>query len=181
MNATPLLRNATVVFRLLLALVFLIAGASKIAHPWTFVHTVEGYNMMPSALTRPLGLALPWVEVVLGLYLLVGLFTRIAAGATAALLAVFVVALAVQIARGRGGSCGCVVGIDNPIITAFVGGDSVGAWDLIRDGVLLLMALVVALVPGSPLAVDRLLFGPGGTEEGDIEYSADVAKRPVLS
>jgi hypothetical protein len=60
-----------------------------------------------------------------------------------------------------------VVGIDNPIVTAFVGGDTVGAWDLVRDGVLLLMALVVALVPRSPLALDRLLFGR--VEDEDLE------------
>ncbi|MGH2388600.1 MAG: MauE/DoxX family redox-associated membrane protein, partial [Chloroflexota bacterium] len=130
----------TLVFRLLLAVVFLIAGASKVAHPWVFVHTVEGYRMLPGSLARPFGLALPWVEVLLGLYLLVGLFTRVAAAVVGAVLVMFLFALSVQLAHGHTGDCGCVVGINNPIITAFVGGNTIGSFDLVRDAVLLLMA-----------------------------------------
>jgi uncharacterized membrane protein YphA (DoxX/SURF4 family) len=174
MTASTPFRYATIAFRLFLAVVFLIAGGSKIAHPWTFVHTVEGYKMLPTALTRPFGLALPWIEVLIGLYLLVGLFTRIAAVAAAALLVTFLVALSVEIVRGTTGNCGCVVGIDNPIITAFVGGNSIGVWDLLRDGVLLLMALAVAITPSPPLAVDRLIFGRS-EEESDAEYGVGVA------
>jgi uncharacterized membrane protein YphA (DoxX/SURF4 family) len=171
MNTSAPFRYATVVFRVVLAVVFLIAGGSKIAHPWAFVDTIRGYNMLPSELIRPFGLALPWLEVMLGLYLLVGLFTRVSALVTAALLVIFLYSLSVQIARGHTGNCGCVVGINNPIVTAFVGGDTIGAWDLVRDSVLLLMALAVALVPRSPLALDRLLFGRG--EEGEDEDLED--------
>ena len=73
------LQYLSLICRILLAVIFLIAGGSKIAHPWVFVHTVEGYRMLPGSLARPFGLALPWLEVLLALYLLVGLFTRLAA------------------------------------------------------------------------------------------------------
>src|SRR5579864_6890432 len=119
-TTTPPWRYATLAFRIFLAIVFLVAGLSKVFQPWTFVNTVEGYDMLPTSLARLFGLALPWIEVLLGLYLLIGLFTRITAVATAALLGVFLVALGVQLARGHTGNCGCVVGIDNPIIAAFV-------------------------------------------------------------
>jgi hypothetical protein len=50
-----------------------------------------------------------------------------------------------------------VVGIDNPIVTAFVGGNSIGAWDIVRDAVLAAIALLVLFTPRPPLAVDGLL------------------------
>jgi uncharacterized membrane protein YphA (DoxX/SURF4 family) len=156
-TTTPAWRYATVVFRLCLAVVFLVAGGSKIPNAWAFVHTVEGYNMLPQAIARPFGLALPWIEVLIGLYLLAGLFLRVTALVTAGVLVLFLIALSVQIARGTTGNCGCVVGITNPIVTWFIGGNSIGAFDLVRDGVLLLMALAVAVTPHPPLAVDAWL------------------------
>jgi len=70
-------RYLTVGFRVFLATVFVVAGGSKVLHPWVFVHTVESYHMLPDTLARPFGLGLPWIEVLLGLYLLLGLFIRI--------------------------------------------------------------------------------------------------------
>ena len=166
-------RYATVVFRLALAVVFLIAGGSKVANPWVFVHTVQGYKMLPDALARPFGLALPWIEVLIGLYLLVGLFTRIAAAATAAVLVLFLVALSVQIVRGNTTNCGCVVGIDNPVITWFIGGNNIGPFDLVRDGVLLLMSLAVAATPDPAFAVDSLLAARREARDAYDAYDED--------
>jgi len=170
------IQYVTLVFRLLLAVVFLIAGASKIAHPWVFVHTVEGYRMLPGSLARPFGLALPWVEVLLALYLLVGLFTRVAAVVMCAVLVMFLFALGVQLAHGHTGDCGCVVGITNPVITAFVGGNTIGAFDLVRDAVLLLMAAAIALTPRPVLAVDALLRARREALDYDDE---DLAEAPL--
>ncbi len=170
------IQYVTLVFRLLLAVVFLIAGASKIAHPWVFVHTVEGYRMLPGSLARPFGLALPWVEVLLALYLLVGLFTRVAAVVMGAVLVMFLFALGVQLAHGHTGDCGCVVGITNPVITAFVGGNTIGAFDLVRDAVLLLMAATIALTPRPILAVDALLRARREALDYDDE---DLAEAPL--
>jgi uncharacterized membrane protein YphA (DoxX/SURF4 family) len=170
------IQYVTLVFRLLLAVVFLIAGASKIAHPWVFVHTVEGYRMLPGSLARPFGLALPWVEVLLALYLLVGLFTRVAAVVMCAVLVMFLFALGVQLAHGHTGDCGCVVGITNPVITAFVGGNTIGAFDLVRDAVLLLMASAIALTPRPVLAVDAMLRARREALDYDDE---DMAEAPL--
>ena len=171
--STPSYRYAGVVFRLALAVVFLIAGGSKLPHPWVFVHTVEGYKMLPDGLARPFGLALPWIEVLIGLYLLLGLFTRIVAAVSAAVLVLFLVALGVQIARGNTTNCGCVVGIDNPVITWFIGGNNIGPFDLVRDGVLLLMSLAVAAIPYPALAVDSILAARREARDGYDVYDED--------
>src|SRR5579875_3741015 len=129
MPSKAIWRRAAVVCRLMLALIFLVAGASKAVQPWAFVHTVEGYRMLPTPVTRPFALALPWIELLAGLYLLVGLFSRITAVAVGALLGMFSVALVVQLVRGSAGDCGCVLGLTNPLVTAFVGGTRIGWWD----------------------------------------------------
>ncbi|HXT35172.1 MAG TPA: MauE/DoxX family redox-associated membrane protein [Chloroflexota bacterium] len=174
----PRARTIALIFRFFLAVVFLIAGGSKIAHANLFVDTVRGYRMLPDSLVRPFGLALPWIETLLGLYLLVGLFTRLAAIAAGVFLVIFLFALGVQLAHGHTGDCGCVVGIDNPVITAFVGGANIGPWDLIRDSILLLMAAFVALVPRPFLAVDGWLQSRREADEARY-YEQDAAGSPV--
>ncbi|HEY8285171.1 MAG TPA: MauE/DoxX family redox-associated membrane protein [Chloroflexota bacterium] len=174
----PRSRYLALAFRLFLAVVFLIAGGSKLAHANLFVDTVKGYKMLPGSLVRPFGLALPWIEVLVGLYLLVGLFTRLAALAAGVFLVIFLFALGVQIAHGHTGDCGCVVGIDNPVITAFIGGNNIGPWDLIRDSILVLMAAFVALAPRPLLAVDGWLQARREAEE-DQYYEHDAAGSPV--
>ncbi|HVA88781.1 MAG TPA: MauE/DoxX family redox-associated membrane protein [Chloroflexota bacterium] len=175
----PRARTIALAFRLFLAVVFLIAGGSKLAHANLFVTTVQGYKMLPDSLVRPFGLALPWIETLLALYLLVGLFTRLAAVATSALIVMFLLALGVQLAHGHTGDCGCVVGIDNPVITAFVGGANIGPWDLVRDSILLLMAAFVAITPRPLLAVDGWLQARREADE-DLYYEQDTAGSPVV-
>jgi uncharacterized membrane protein YphA (DoxX/SURF4 family) len=170
---TPPYRAIVLAFRLLLAIVFLLAGASKVTQPWVFVHTVENYGMLPAGVARPFGLALPWVEMLLGLYLLIGLFTRVTAIVTAALLAMFMVALATQLARGGTGiGCGCFSGLNNSIVTTLAGGSTIGSWDLIRDGLLLLVALAVAAAPRPLLAVDAWLAARREAGIEDDKYEA---------
>lgn len=150
-------RSLTIGARLVLASIFLIAGGSKVAQPWAFVHTVEQYQMLPSTLARPFALGLPWIELLVGLYLLVGLFTRAASTAATALLILFLVALATQIARGHTNmSCGCV-DWNTPLVTALAGGDTIGTWDLVRDALLAMLAGMIALTPQPPLTIDVLL------------------------
>jgi hypothetical protein len=93
-----------------------------------------------------------------------------------AVLVMFLFALGVQLAHGHTGDCGCVVGITNPVITAFVGGNTIGAFDLVRDAVLLLMAATIALTPRPILAVDALLRARREALDYDDE---DLAEAPL--
>jgi hypothetical protein len=136
--------------------------------------------MIPGSLARPFGLALPWLEVLLALYLLVGLFTRLAAIVMGAVLVMFLFALGVQLAHGHTGDCGCVVGITNPIVTAFVGGNTIGPFDLVRDGVLLLMTACIALAPQPILAVDGLLRARREALD-DLAYDDEESAEAVLT
>src|SRR5262245_8400700 len=63
--------------------------------------------MVPSALVTALALILPWLEVVTGAALFLGIARRTAAKVLAILLLVFIAALGVNLARGHPVDCGC--------------------------------------------------------------------------
>jgi uncharacterized membrane protein YphA (DoxX/SURF4 family) len=72
---------AVLVARVALGGVFLAAGGLKIGHFDIFASQIAGFQLLPHPLVAPLALLLPFVEVLLGAYLILGLFTRGAASA----------------------------------------------------------------------------------------------------
>jgi uncharacterized membrane protein YphA (DoxX/SURF4 family) len=146
--------------RIAVGLVFLLAGGSKLASPGSFSAALVAYDLLPIAVVHPVTLLLPWVEVLTGAWLLLGLFTRAAAWLAIALLVLFSAAIAQAMARGLSlQDCGCFGGLTQvvPVLALFLGGKDAGAADVVRDGVYAILALVVALGPAAPYSVDGLL------------------------
>ena len=96
--------------RLVLAVVFLWAGLAKASDHQSVVLAVDAYRLLPRALVDPVAAALPWVEISLGAFLLLGLYVRFAGAAAAALVTGFLIALAQAKARGLAIDCGCFGG-----------------------------------------------------------------------
>jgi putative oxidoreductase len=138
--------HVVLVLRLLLGAIFLVAGASKIGHAAFFAAQIAGFRILPSALIAPLALVLPFLEVLLGGYLVIGLFTRTSAWIAASLLLLFDLAIASAVVRGMTVNCGCFGPSDATVTT----------WaEVARDAVFVLLAIVVALRAPGTLAVDR--------------------------
>jgi uncharacterized membrane protein YphA (DoxX/SURF4 family) len=134
------------VLRIALGAIFLIAGGAKVGHADQFAAQIAGFRLLPQPLVAPLAVALPYLEILLGGYLVVGLFTRTAAWFAVALLAVFDLAVASAVVRGMTVSCGCFGPNDTTVTT----------WaEVARDAVFVLLAVIVALRPPGALAVDR--------------------------
>lgn len=93
--------------RLGLAAVWLVAGGTKVGDLAASGRAVNAYDVMPYDVAKVVGAALPFVEIALGLLLLAGLATRVAAGISAALLVVFIAGIASAWARGLQIDCGC--------------------------------------------------------------------------
>ena len=68
-----------VAIRLSAAAIWLVAGAAKLVDLEHFHAQVDQYQLLPHALEAPFACAVPFVELLVGLYLAVGLFTRAAA------------------------------------------------------------------------------------------------------
>jgi uncharacterized membrane protein YphA (DoxX/SURF4 family) len=150
----------SVVSRLILGGVFAYAGVTKAFNPGALAAAIRTYELgLPEWFVSVAAHALPYVEILLGIYLIAGLFTRISAWATNALMLVFILALAQGALRGLEIECGC--------FGASTGTAQGSLWlDALRDVGLLLLGLQIALAPVSRLSVDALLgrAGEGASE-----------------
>jgi len=143
--------------RLVLGVVLLLAGGLKLGNLEESVYAVRSYRLLPYEVTAPLGYGLPILEVAVGLLLIVGLFTRVAALVGALLMIGFIVAIASVWYRGISIDCGC-----------FGGGGEVDAakalasypWEILRDVGLLACASWLLIRPRSALALEDRLFPP---------------------
>lgn len=97
----------TVVLRLLLGAVFLYASFDKIMHPEAFAQAVYNYKILPDSTVNLVALALPWLELLLGLCLVAGFWLPGVTVISTGLLAVFTGAMVLNEIRGLDIHCGC--------------------------------------------------------------------------
>ena len=77
-----------------MGLVFVYAAWTKLTQSWIQVAmAVEAYELLPTWAVEVVARTLPWAELILGLWLIVGKWLRIAAPAASALLLGFMVIL----------------------------------------------------------------------------------------
>ena len=134
--------HLTLVSRLLLGLVFIVAAVPKLADPPGFAKALWVYALFPAWSLTPLALVLPWLELACGLALCAGFWLRAAALWIGALLLAFCLALGLNLARRHPVDCGCFGGAA-PKTEAQRLADM--RWALLRDaGLLLLVVQVLA-------------------------------------
>ena len=97
----------TVRTQIALGLFFVVAALPKIADPPSFAHMIYNYRLLPGPLVNPAALTLPWMELLMGVALVCGIWRRTAAWLVGALLLVFIVAISVNLLRGNAIDCGC--------------------------------------------------------------------------
>jgi uncharacterized membrane protein YphA (DoxX/SURF4 family) len=121
--------------RLFLGGIFVYASYDKILHPVPFAEIVYNYQILPDILVNLAALFLPWIELLVGLSLILGLWLPGAILISNLLLLIFFSTLVFNLARGLDIDCGC--------FTASVGPSSGGhmLWYLFRDGFFLLVGL----------------------------------------
>ena len=98
---------AVLLMRVTVGALFVWAGAAKIGHADVFAAQLAAFGLVPRALIGPMALLLPYVEVLLGAYLVLGLYTRVAAVIAVIQLVIFASAIGSAVARGLSLSCGC--------------------------------------------------------------------------
>jgi uncharacterized membrane protein YphA (DoxX/SURF4 family) len=129
------LRIAGIILRLGLGAVFGYAAWSKLRQPWMlFAMSVDAYHVLPEWGAVAVARTLPWLELVLAVMLVVGLWKRISLPAASALLAVFFGLMVRSYARGEGIDCGC-----------FGPGEAISPLTLLRDGGLLAASLILSM------------------------------------
>src|SRR5687768_2668208 len=97
----------TVRVQIALGAIFIFAALPKIADPPSFAHMIYNYRILPSGLINISALVMPWVELLAGIALIAGVWTTAARNLVAAMLIVFIVAIAFNLARNNAIDCGC--------------------------------------------------------------------------
>ncbi len=126
-------RFITLGARLFLAGVFLYASYDKVWNPAAFASAVAAYDLLPLWAVNPASVLLAWLELVVGLLLLAGVWVRPAAAWAALLLVMFMGLLVYAGLTGAGYDCGCFPGQE--------GGHAAGFGAALRDLGFLLPAL----------------------------------------
>lgn len=124
--------------RLAIGGVFIAASADKIIHVDRFADVVWDYQLLPDGPVNAFSACLPWVELVLGLLLIAGVWVPSGALLAAGMTVIFMVAVGINLARGTEHfHCGCFgTGQEGPAET----------WGLMWRDALLLAATVWLLV-----------------------------------
>jgi uncharacterized membrane protein YphA (DoxX/SURF4 family) len=140
--------------RLGLAAVWLISGWLKAVDLDQAYVAVRAYDVLPTAAVEVVSVVLPFVELALGLLLLVGVGTRAVAVLSVGLLLVFVAGVSQAWARGLSIDCGCFGGGG-----AVAPGSTAYVQELVRDTGFLLMAAWLIVRPRTLFSLDSRLGG----------------------
>lgn len=97
----------TVRVQIALGIFFVAAALPKIVDPPGFAHMIYNYRLVPGPLVNLLALVLPWVELLAGLGLILGIWKETSRNLVAAMLVSFIVAIGINLARGNAIDCGC--------------------------------------------------------------------------
>lgn len=100
----------TLLARLVLGGVLLVAGALKVGNLQKSAMAVRAYELLPTAIANFLGYVLPWLEIGLGLLLILGVAVSISGLFGAIIMLAFIIAIAQAWARGLSIDCGCFGG-----------------------------------------------------------------------
>lgn len=150
--------------RLGLAAVWLTAGASKVGDLAASGRAVNAYRLLPYDAATVFGAALPFVELALGVLLLLGLATRLAAAVSTVLLVVFIAGISSAWARGLAIDCGCFSGSGGQL-----GAGQKPAYgpEILRDLGFLILAGLLLIWPRTAVSVDDRLATDTPLEEID--------------
>ena len=145
-----LLPALTLLCRWAVGLIFLYASLDKLLHPDAFAQVIANYRLVPMPLLHAFAGLLPVMEAITGLALILGWQSRGAALLASLMTVIFMAAIGSALARDLDISCGCF---------HTEGGHDVGRDLLLRDTLLLLMALVPLWVTNDRWSLDFRLKG----------------------
>ena len=128
-------RRLVLIFRVVLGVIFIYASLDKIAHPDQFARIIYNYKILPGFLINVFAITLPWVELIAGVLLILGLFTESASLLISFMLMIFVVAISINLYRGVDLNCGC--------FSTDPAGKKEGASLLIKDFLLLFLGIMI--------------------------------------
>ncbi|MBN1771325.1 MAG: DoxX family membrane protein [Deltaproteobacteria bacterium] len=149
----PIHRLIAVPLRLLIGIVFVYASLYKLAEPREFAISIAMYDMLPLELVNLMAITLPAIELVTGITVILGLWTRASAAAINGMLVMFIFAIGYVVwVRGQADfGCGCF----SP--AAEEAGAEMATGTLLRDVGYLAAGVYVMVLDDGAVGLDGLL------------------------
>lgn len=97
----------TLLIRLVVGIIFIYASYYKIIDPQSFAKSIWYYHLIPGSLINIIAIVLPWVELLAGIGLIIGVNYKGSVALVNLMTFVFIIALLSAIIRGVSIDCGC--------------------------------------------------------------------------
>lgn len=133
-------RTLLVLFRIVLGGLFVYAGVAKTLDPLDFAQNIRNYRLVGQELSFIAAVVLPWLEILAGLALAAGVWTRASSLLISGLLVFFIALTVVTIVRGLDVDCGCFAALSR----------KAGLGVIAEDALMLFMAISVLFAPAKP-------------------------------
>jgi len=130
------IRALALVLRIVLGAILVYSAWSKLKDSWAlFAMAVDSYQVLPLWGVRLVARTLPWVELLIGVLLIVGRWMRVATVACSLLLLVFFGLMVRAHLKGMEINCGC-----------FGPGEAISWRTLLRDGAMVAGSLLLTVM-----------------------------------
>ncbi len=121
--------------RMGIGFIFIYAAIPKIIRPDEFADGINNYRILPYFLVNLLAIGLPYVELLFGIFLFIGIRIKAASFGTTLLMVVFILAVLSAWIRGIDITCGCFGS----------GGEIISLKEIGRDIIFFLMSIITFL------------------------------------
>jgi putative oxidoreductase len=137
--------------RLLIGGMFVYASIYKLFDPVSFAVSIRNYMIIPASLSNIVALTLPWIEIVAGGFLILGVLVRPSALLTTGMLGVFLGAIIYAFSIGLDIDCGC-------FSSAATSGGRIGLIHIARDASLFLISLFILVLDSGNFRIASFLI-----------------------
>ena len=123
--------------RMLIGGILIYSSFEKFIDPSGFADAINNYHIIPFGLENSSAIILPWIELIIGICLILGVFIDGAAVIVIIIMVVFIIAITYAILSGYNIECGC----------GLKPGEMVGIQKIIEDFTCLILALMILKRP----------------------------------
>lgn len=100
-------KYSILLYRVILSIVFILAGIEKIVSPELFAENISNYRLFPNFTINLIAITVPWIEIVVGLLLLFGVTIKDNIKIINSMMVFFIIIILIAVLRGLDIDCGC--------------------------------------------------------------------------
>ncbi len=144
------MKYIVVLARLFIGGLFVYAAVYKVWDPGSFAVAVRNYMIVPAQYSNLVALTLPWVELAVGLFLILGVQVKPSAFLATGMLAVFLGAMVYAYSIGLDIDCGCFGSVKESA-------GRIGPYHILRDSALLSISFLIIVLDKSRFSISAFL------------------------